>query len=160
MKIAAVIFDIGNVLLTFDYTVAEQEILRQTGRKSPPTQEKLYPLRLDHETGRIERADFVKAVQDAFSHDGPEEHFLDIWSRIFERNIPMIDWAASIHPHTPLYLLSNIGSIHHDHIFCEYEFFTTLFRDRKRAQCGGSRFHRPSLRSRSTRPLSREGIIS
>ena len=49
MKIAAVIFDIGNVLLTFDYTVAEQEILRQTGRKSPPTQEKLYPLRLDHQ---------------------------------------------------------------------------------------------------------------
>jgi len=129
MKIQAVIFDIGNVLLTFDYTVAEQEILRQTGRKSPPSQEELNPLRIDHETGRIEQTDFVKAVQDAFAHDGPEEHFLDIWSRIFEKNQPMIDWATSLHLRIPLFLLSNIGSIHHDHIFCEYEFFTTLFRD-------------------------------
>ena len=129
MKIDAVIFDIGNVLLTFDYTVAKQEILKQTGQAAPPSQESLHPLRIDHETGRIKRADFVKAVQDAFAHDGPEEHFLDIWSRIFEKNIPMIEWAKSLHQTTPLYLLSNIGSIHHEHIFREYDFFTTLFKD-------------------------------
>ena len=66
MKIDAVIFDIGNVLLTFDYTVAEQNILKQTGKETPPTQEHLHPLRMDHESGRISRADFVEAVRYAF----------------------------------------------------------------------------------------------
>ena len=127
--INAVIFDIGNVLLTFDYTVAEQEILRHTGQEAPPTQEELHPLRMDHETGLISRADFVKAVRDAFAHDGPEDHFLDIWSRIFEVNTPMIEWARTLHGKTPLYLLSNIGCIHHDHIFQEYDFFGGLFID-------------------------------
>lgn len=129
MKIDAVIFDIGNVLLTFDYTLAEQEILKQTGREAPPSQADLHPLRIDHETGLISREDFVKAVREAFAHDGPEDHFLNTWSRIFEVNTPMLEWARSLHQITPLYLLSNIGCIHHDHIFTEYEFFTTLFRD-------------------------------
>lgn len=129
MKIDAVIFDIGNVLLTFDYTVAEREILSHTGQEAPPSQEELRPLRIDHETGRISRQDFIKAVRDAFSHDGPEDLFMNIWSRIFEINTPMVEWARSLHPTTPLYLLSNIGCIHHDHIFDEYDFFHTLFRD-------------------------------
>lgn len=129
MQIEAVIFDIGNVLLTFDYTVAEQEILKHTGRTAPPSQEELHPLRMDHETGLISHADFVKAVREAFAHDGPEEHFLDIWSRIFEVNSPMVEWARSLHGKIPLYLLSNIGSIHHEHIFEEYAFFNTLFLD-------------------------------
>jgi len=129
MPINAIIFDIGNVLLTFDYTLAEQEILKHTGQEVPPSQESLHPLRIDHETGLISRPDFVKAVRDAFAHDGPEEHFLDIWSRIFEVNTPMVDWARSLHGKIPLYLLSNIGCIHHDHIFAEYDFFTSLFED-------------------------------
>lgn len=129
MQIDAVIFDIGNVLLTFDYTVAEQEILKHTGQDAPPSQEALHPLRMDHETGRISRVDFIKAVREAFSHDGPEDHFMDVWSRIFEVNTPMVEWARSLHQTKPLYLLSNIGCIHHDHIFAEYEFFHTLFRD-------------------------------
>ena len=128
-QIDAVIFDIGNVLLTFDYTVAEQEILKHTGQEAPPSQEDLHPLRIDHETGMISREEFVKAVREAFAHDGPEDHFLDVWSRIFEVNTPMVEWARSLHPTTPLYLLSNIGCIHHDHIFEEYDFFPTLFRD-------------------------------
>jgi putative hydrolase of the HAD superfamily len=128
MKIDAVIFDIGNVLLTFDYTIAEQEILKHTGQKAPPSQEELHPLRIDYETGLISREDFIKAVREAFAHDGSEEHFLELWSRIFEVNRPMIDWARSLHSTTPLYLLSNIGSIHYEHIFAEYDFFTTLFR--------------------------------
>jgi putative hydrolase of the HAD superfamily len=41
----------------------------------------------------------------------------------------MLEWARSLHGKTPLYLLSNIGCIHHDHIFEEYDFFTTLFVD-------------------------------
>jgi putative hydrolase of the HAD superfamily len=129
MQIDAVIFDIGNVLLTFDYTVAEQEILKHTGQGAPPSQDDLHPLRMDHETGRIHRADFIKAVREAFAHDGPEDQFMDVWCRIFEINTPMVEWARLLHPTTPLYLLSNIGCIHHDHIFEEYDFFHTLFRD-------------------------------
>ena len=128
-QIDAVIFDIGNVLLTFDYFIAERALVAHTGIEAPPSVEDLHPLRMDHETGRIPRAEFVRIVREAFAHDGPEDHFMDIWTRIFQVNEPMLAWARSLHGRVPLYLLSNIGCIHHDHIFEEYEFFGTLFHD-------------------------------
>jgi len=128
-QIDAVIFDIGNVLLTFDYFIAERALVAHTGIGAPPSLEELHPLRMDHETGRITREDFVKVVREAFAHDGPEEHFMELWTRIFEVNTQMVEWARSLHGKKPLYLLSNIGCIHHDHIFEEYEFFQSLFVD-------------------------------
>jgi putative hydrolase of the HAD superfamily len=129
MKIQAVIFDIGNVLLTFDYFIAERALLNHTGRQVAPSIEELHPHRMAHETGTISREEFVKIVRDAFEHDGPEDHFMELWKRIFEVNKPMLGWARSLHGKTPLYLLSNIGCIHHDHIFEEYDFFSSLFHD-------------------------------
>jgi FMN phosphatase YigB (HAD superfamily) len=128
-QIEAVIFDIGNVLLTFDYFIAERALVAHTGIGTPPSVEDLHPHRIDHETGRSNREDFVRIVRAAFAHDGPEDHFMEIWTRIFQINTPMVDWARSMHGKVPLYLLSNIGCIHHDYIFEEYEFFGSLFRD-------------------------------
>jgi putative hydrolase of the HAD superfamily len=128
-QIQAVIFDIGNVLLTFDYFIAERALVAHTGIEKAPSVEDLHPLRIDHETGRIPREDFVRIVREAFSHDGPEDHFLELWTGIFQVNEPMVQWARSLHGKVPLYLLSNIGCIHHDHIFGEYDFFGTLFDD-------------------------------
>jgi len=129
MKIQAVIFDIGNVLLTFDYFIAERALLSHTGRETAPSIEELNPHRMAHETGTISREEFIRIVREAFAHDGPEDHFMELWTRIFQVNTPMLEWARSLHGKTPLYLLSNIGCIHHDHIFEEYDFFTTLFVD-------------------------------
>ena len=129
MKIQAVIFDIGNVLLTFDYFIAERALVSHTGIENPPSVEDLHPHRMDHETGRSSREDFIRIVREAFAHDGPEDHFMELWTRIFQVNEPMVGWARSLHGKIPLYLLSNIGCIHHDHIFEEYDFFGSLFRD-------------------------------
>jgi FMN phosphatase YigB (HAD superfamily) len=128
-RIDAVIFDIGNVLLTFDYFIAERALLHHTGKAAAPTVEELHPHRIAHETGTIPREEFVRIVREAFEHDGTEDHFMELWTRIFQVNEPMVEWARSLHGKTPLFLLSNIGCIHHDHIFGEYDFFTTLFRD-------------------------------
>jgi putative hydrolase of the HAD superfamily len=129
MPINAVIFDIGNVLLTFDYFIAERALLTHTGQAVAPSIEELHPHRMAHETGTISRGEFVRIVREAFAYDGPEDHFMGIWTRIFEVNTPMVEWARTLHGKTPLYLLSNIGCIHHDHIFEEYDFFGTLFHD-------------------------------
>jgi len=129
LKIDAVIFDIGNVLLTFDYFIAERALLAHTGRDIAPSVEDLHPHRMDHESGRSTREEFIRIVREAFAHDGPEDHFMEMWTRIFEVNTPMVEWARSLHGTTPLYLLSNIGCIHHDHIFEEYDFFANLFQD-------------------------------
>jgi FMN phosphatase YigB (HAD superfamily) len=129
MRIDAVVFDIGNVLLTFDYFIAQNALVEHTGIGEPPSIESLHPHRIDHETGRSTREDFIRIVRDAFAHDGPEDHFMEIWTRIFQVNTPMVSWASSLHGKVPLYLLSNIGCIHHDHIFEEYDFFRTLFDD-------------------------------
>jgi putative hydrolase of the HAD superfamily len=84
---------------------------------------------MDHESGRSTREEFIRIVREAFAHDGPEDHFMEMWTRIFQVNTPMVEWARSLHGTTPLYLLSNIGCIHHDHIFEEYDFFANLFQD-------------------------------
>jgi putative hydrolase of the HAD superfamily len=129
LKIDAVIFDIGNVLLAFDYFIAERALLAHTGRNIARSVEDLHPHRMDHESGRSTREEFIRIVREAFAHDGPEDHFMEMWTRIFEVNTPMVEWARSLHGTTPLYLLSNIGCIHHDHIFEEYDFFANLFQD-------------------------------
>ena len=128
-QINAVIFDIGNVLLTFDYFIAERALLSHTGREAAPSIEELHPHRMAHETGTISREEFIRIVREAFAHDGPEDHFVELWTRIFQVNTPMLQWARSLHGKTPLYLLSNIGCIHHDPIFEEYDFFKPLFID-------------------------------
>lgn len=127
--IDAVIFDIGNVLLKFDYLVAAHRLMAHNGLAELPDRAPIVAAKELLEGGRIDRAEFLRLVRPEFAHAGTDEEFVAMWEDIFEENRPMTRLAVALAAHgVPTFLLSNISCIHHDFIFRTYPVFRT-FRD-------------------------------
>jgi epoxide hydrolase-like predicted phosphatase len=127
--IEAVIFDIGNVLLKFDYMVAARRLMALNGLAEPPDREPIVQAKAALERGRIDRTEFLRLVRPAFAHTGSDEDFLAIWEDIFEENELMTQFAMQLMERgIPTYLLSNISCIHHEYAFRRYPAFQ-CFRD-------------------------------
>lgn len=123
-SVDAVIFDIGNVLLKFDYLVAANRLLAASPLDELPDREAIVTAKAALEGGKIDREEFVRTVRGEFRHDGGDDEFLRIWEDIFEENRPMTALAACAAGQVPTYLLSNISCIHHEFIFRRYPFFS------------------------------------
>lgn len=123
MTVQAVVFDIGNVLLKFDYYIAARRLAERNKLSELPAREPIVEVKQRYEGGQISRWEFLASVMPAFRDPGPPEEFVAIWQDIFEPNTPMVDFARSLHGRIPLYLLSNIGCIHREFIFERYPFF-------------------------------------
>lgn len=128
-RVDAVIFDIGNVLLKFDYLVAARKLAELAGRTELAAHRPVAAAKAELESGAINRAEFLRRVRPEFGHTGSEEDFLRAWRDIFEENAPMTAFAAELASRgVPTFLLSNISCIHVDHILATYPVFAT-FRD-------------------------------
>lgn len=122
MKIRAVIFDIGNVLLKFNYLVAAERLRLINGLTELPERDPLVEAKALLEAGKLSREEFLQRARAAFCHREDEASFLEIWEDIFHPNLPMVDFAGGLRGRLPLYLLSNISCIHREYIFRRYEF--------------------------------------
>ncbi len=128
MPINAVIFDIGNVLLRFDFSRAAQKLLQHCTPAGEQILELIEPVKLAYEAGRMERADFQAQLRAILSYTGTDEHFIEAWEDIFTENEPMVAIVRALHGRMPLYLLSNTNDIHVEFMFRRFPFFT-LFTD-------------------------------
>lgn len=119
----AVVFDIGNVLLRFNYRVAAERLALLNGLDSLPEEAPIAEAKALLESGAITRSEFLARVMPLFGHAGSEESFLEIWRDIFHPNTPMLELAADLSARMPVFLLSNISCIHREHIFQRYPEF-------------------------------------
>lgn len=126
--IKAVVFDIGNVLLKFDFGKAVRRLQRQCKNLHPSVLEKIEPHKASYEGGLMERAEFQRIAQELLGFTGEEDEFVRAWQEIFEENTPMVSLVRQLHKKLPLYLLSNTSDLHMDYVFAEYPFFG-LFKD-------------------------------
>ena len=122
--IHAFLFDIGNVLLRFDFA----HVLRALAVHSEVTEPAALLANIDrvkvaYEDGAIDRAAFLRGVFDVLAYRGTETDFIRAWEDIFEPNTPMVSLVEELSASYPLYLLSNTSDIHRDYIFREYPFF-------------------------------------
>ncbi|HEV7867107.1 MAG TPA: HAD family phosphatase [Chthoniobacteraceae bacterium] len=122
--IRAVLFDIGNVLLKFDFglAMAKTAALSEV-RDSLDVLARIERVKIAYEDGQIDRAAFLRAAIDALRYRGSEAEFISAWEDIFEPNEPMIALVEQLHTHVPLYLLSNTSDVHRDYVFRQYPFF-------------------------------------
>lgn len=128
-RVDAVIFDIGNVLLKFDYLVAARRLAELAGREELADHRPVAAAKAELESGEIDRAEFLRRVRPEFGHTGSDEEFLAVWQDIFEENTPMTAFATEMAERgVPTFLLSNISCIHVDHIEATYPVFGS-FRD-------------------------------
>lgn len=124
MSIRVFLFDIGNVLLKFDFSKA----LRAVAAESDVADELealglIDRIKVAYEDGQIDRATFLRGVFDVLKYRGTEATFISAWEDIFEPNEPMVTVVEQLSAKFPLYLLSNTNDIHRDYFLRRYDFF-------------------------------------
>lgn len=119
----ALIFDLGNVIVAFDFARGYQAISPYT--PFPPND---LPQRIaetgvvpSYERGEINSHDFYKTLTTALHLTLPYQQFCDLWSTIFLPD-PLIpdDLLATLHRRYRLVLLSNTNEIHFQMIHRTY----------------------------------------
>jgi HAD superfamily hydrolase (TIGR01509 family) len=122
--VRAVLFDIGNVLLRFDFKLALDKLAAQSDVKDAVEALSLIDrVKMSYEDGQIDRAAFLRAAFDVLRFRGTEADFIAAWEDIFEPNAPMVALVEELHGRLPLYLLSNTNDIHLDYLRRRYAFF-------------------------------------
>ncbi|HEY6577865.1 MAG TPA: HAD family hydrolase, partial [Rhizomicrobium sp.] len=121
--IKAVIFDLGRVLVPFNYQRGYARLEAQCGIPAEEIPRRLAasPLVADFESGKMTPRDFVERFCSHMGIDIPYEAFCDIWSSIFLPD-PLIPEAMleSIARDYRLVLLSNTNPIHFDMLVKSY----------------------------------------
>jgi len=112
MKIGALIFDIGNVVILFDWQAAEDQLRSRSGNGRTSTREDIRGLINRFEVGEIPQQVFVTMAARAIGFQGDEEEFIAIFSNIFYPNPPMERSIQRLATRFPLYLLSNTSELH------------------------------------------------
>lgn len=124
----ALIFDIGNVLLRFDFNLALQKLARHAEPSAEAIVGLIEPAKVAYEAGQMSRAEFHAEMRKILRYTGSDADFVSAWEDIFTENQPMVDLVRSLHGRFPLYLLSNTNDMHVDFIFRRYPVFE-LFTD-------------------------------
>ncbi|MHC1763704.1 MAG: HAD family hydrolase [Verrucomicrobiia bacterium] len=122
----AVIFDLGKVLLDFDYGIAVTR-LQQRCRVSLAELQTLInqsPLLLQYEANRLSTAQFFAEIQGASGFCGTFEEFREGFEEIFSAVQPMIELHRELRARkVPTYVFSNTNEIAVQHIRERFPFF-------------------------------------
>lgn len=148
--IRAFIFDIGNVLLRFDFSVAIRRLAPLCGELPDGFAHRVEAVKNEYEAGRISRQAFLKEAFALLEYRGSEAGFIAAWEEIFEENRPLTAMLPALGERYPLYLLSNTSDIHVDYMLRAYPFFRH-FRDAVYSYRVGCSKPHPEIYAQATR---------
>lgn len=123
LPVQTILFDIGNVLLKFDFDRAARAMAPHCTVPAAVIRTELDSWQHRHETGAANAESFSAGVREAIGFSGAEEQFRDIFCDIFEPNEPMWKFARSCFGKVPVYLFSNISYWHEMWVFAKYPDF-------------------------------------
>ncbi len=132
-KYSAIVFDLGQVLVRFDYKYFVKKVNKHKAGIGEQFLEKYksnYNVHRDFEKGLISEKYFISRMLEFLDHTIDEEIFCKYWSDIFSFNYDVIALLPELKKHYKLYLLSNTNSIHKKYGYGNYEFlkmFDKLF---------------------------------
>ena len=121
--IRSFIFDIGNVLIPFDFNRALRRIAPRCAMPPDGFSPHAKELVERYEGGQISRAEFLAQAATLLEYKGSEAEFVAAWEDIFEENGAMTRVVAGLHGRYPLYLLSNTSDIHAHYFEAKYPVF-------------------------------------
>jgi HAD superfamily hydrolase (TIGR01509 family) len=121
-----VAFDLGKVLVDFDYHIAVSRIAARS--KLPPDGIKTFLgcscAIIDYECGRLTREEFYEQARKATGFRGTIEEFGDFFADIFTEIPPMIELHAGLRRRgIPTYIFSNTNDLAVEHIRRNFPFF-------------------------------------
>lgn len=117
MPSPAFLSDIGNVLVTFDFSIAAQRLAERSAFPAETVLGQLDALKLPFENGDMDGPTFVAKAMEAIGFAGTAAEFETIWCEIFALNRPMeLSVERLAGSGVPRYLLSNTSDIHLNHL--------------------------------------------
>lgn len=126
MKPDIVVFDLGKVLVDFDYSIAGRRIAALSKLSAVEVQQFLdqAPLLHRYETGLMTRQEFFEAVRDHTGFRGNVVEFGQLFADIFTEIPAMIDLHAALRRRgIPTYIFSNTNDLAIEHIRRAFPFF-------------------------------------
>jgi putative hydrolase of the HAD superfamily len=124
-KYSAIVFDLGMVLIPFDYTIAVKrlnQIEQNLGNRFIEFYNSNYHLHREFEKGLMTEAEFISKMLTIVDHKIERETFCKIYSEIFSLNEDVISLLPVLKKDYKLFLLSNTNSIHQKYGWQKYEF--------------------------------------
>ncbi len=120
--IEKVLFDLGNVLLKFDFDHTHRKLAAHGAELDALESQEMIDLKLHYESGKITNSAFLQAVRELSGFSGSDAVFTQAWQHIFEVNAPMVAILAQMKDSgLPCYLLSNSNDLHAQHIRSTYD---------------------------------------
>jgi FMN phosphatase YigB (HAD superfamily) len=124
-----VVFDLGKVLVDFDYSIAARRIAARSTQ--PPENLQVFlgssPLLVQYETGLLTRQDFFDQVRKATGFLGNIKEFGEMFADIFTAIPPMIELQAELRQSGfKTYIFSNTNDLAIEHIRRNFPFFKNL----------------------------------
>lgn len=132
-KYSAIVFDLGQVLVFFDYNIFIRAVNKHKiglGEEFVRKYNENYHIHRDFECGKISEVDFINQMLQWLDYKITAEQFIKYWSSIFSLNNKVIDLLPILKKKYKLYLLSNTNSIHQKFGYQHYDFlkvFDKLF---------------------------------
>jgi FMN phosphatase YigB (HAD superfamily) len=125
--VPAIVFDLGKVLVDFDYSIAARKIAARSSGKIENLDQFLSgsPLLVQFESGGLTSRQFFSEVQKVTGfHGGPEE-FAGYFADIFDPMPDMVELHAGLREkNIPTYIFSNTNEIAVGHIRRRFPFFS------------------------------------
>ena len=112
MKIEAAIFDIGNVLVPFDWQLAEQQIRLRIRNDTEEARDAFGLLQERFEIGQVSAEVFLQSAIRILDFRGRSDEFAAIWNSIFSPNEDLEESIVRLKESLPLYLFSNTSELH------------------------------------------------
>ena len=119
--IDTLLFDLGNVLYTFDMSLPKEFLLKHAPDMAPEGLLKLKDRLRAYETGEIDTMEFYRAVKQDTGYTGEFEDFRRAFSNIFRENPDVIPLIPKLEKKYPLFLLSNPNEMHIEHILKHFK---------------------------------------
>ena len=123
------IFDLGKVLVDFDYTGAARKIAARSTRTPADLHAFLgaSPLLLQYEAGRLTRREFYEAIRDAIGFQGDLAEFGSFFADIFSELPAMIELHADLRRRGfKTYIFSNTNDLATEHVRRNFPFFANF----------------------------------
>ena len=122
--IRAFLFDIGNVLVRFDFSRAVRAVAALSDvADEAEALHRIDAVKLGYEDGQISRAEFLHEAFRILGYRGTEAQFITAWQGIFSENEPMTALVRALHGKFPIFLLSNTNDMHVEGLFRDFPVF-------------------------------------
>ncbi len=129
IKPSIVVFDLGKVLVDFDYSIAGRRLAAKSKLPAAEVQSFLdqTPLLYRYETGLMTRQEFFETVREHTGYHGGIEEFSGFFADIFTEMPEMTALHAAIRRKgVPTYIFSNTNDLAVEHIQRAFPFFANF----------------------------------